>query len=275
MQPPIVFYHSPCRDGQTAAWVFRRKHPDADFRKADFGKTPLPADLAGQDVVLLDFTWPGPEMQQLCQTARSVLVLDHHASAEATLRQMASSYPHVVTAIFDRSRCGARLTWDYCYANRESPALIDFVEDRDLWRWVLDGSREANACIEQSPLTWESWDRLALASREELIAMGRPLLAMQEGIVRRIAAHQYPATLLGTPVIACNAPLYQSEVGSLLAHNDLIAVVWYHDRDGRYRYSLRSSETGPDVTILTQQFGGGGHPHAGGFLADTLVVTPR
>ena len=64
----------------------------------------------------------------------------------------------ILKAIFDMERSGAGLTWDYFYPGRPRPWLIDYVEDRDLWRFKIEDAEVVNAYISTIPYTFEAWD---------------------------------------------------------------------------------------------------------------------
>jgi nanoRNase/pAp phosphatase (c-di-AMP/oligoRNAs hydrolase) len=76
-------------------------------------------------------------------------------------------------------------------------------------------------------------------------------------------------TLDGHPCLITNAPYFQSELGHMLCTDDVtVAVMWFQDTDGKYVYSLRSADDGPDVKTIAVVHGGGGHVHAAGFSDD-------
>lgn len=113
---PLVIYHANCADGFTAAWAVRQAM-DAEFHPGVYGEAP--PEVAGRDVILVDFCYPFDVLMQLGLSARSVLVLDHHKSAEASLT---SGNCYVGQAGLARvvrldSLPDARAAWDYYSAN--------------------------------------------------------------------------------------------------------------------------------------------------------------
>lgn len=184
---PLVIYHANCADGFTAAWAVRQAI-EADFHPAVHGAPPPPAE--GRDLVLVDFCYPPHVMLDLQQVARSILVLDHHKSAAADMPDRAdeatenmNAGPVVIRldgalwggahtwgavreaqqsaswgggyatiyALFDMDRSGAGITWDFFHPGKARPALIDHVEDRDLWRFALHGTREIQSAVFSYP----------------------------------------------------------------------------------------------------------------------------
>jgi oligoribonuclease NrnB/cAMP/cGMP phosphodiesterase (DHH superfamily) len=273
---PLVFYHHPCSDGYTAGWVVRRKYPNAEMRGAAYGITPLPEDILGRDVVLVDFSWKRQDMITLLERARRVVVLDHHESARDELAGLVELFPQDTGSFhveFDMARSGARMAWDYFFPGYPAPDLVRYVEDRDLWRKTLPNTEEYNARVRITRMTWDEWDRLNTMTVEEMVREGRPLVRQQEALVQSIVSQALPGTFQGFKALFANSPLYQSEAGNALAQRPEceVAVVWFQDRDGRFRYSLRSVEGGPNVATLARTYGGGGHARAAGFLSTTLV----
>jgi len=61
--------------------------------------------------------------------------------------------------------------------------------------------------------------------------------------------------------------MYASEAGNIMSESFPFAVTYYDTAVHRV-FSLRSRETGTDVSEIATKFGGGGHKHAAGFKVD-------
>src|SRR5438132_3652139 len=79
----LVIYHGSCRDGFTAAWVARLRYPGAQFHPGYFRKRP--PQVSGREVLILDFSYPRSILRGMAAQAASLLLLDHHKSAEIDL----------------------------------------------------------------------------------------------------------------------------------------------------------------------------------------------
>src|SRR5688572_2721511 len=119
----LVIYHGSCRDGFTAAWVARLRYPAAEFHAGHFGKRP--PQVSGRHVLIVDFSYPRSVMEEMASQAESIVLFDHHKTAETEL----TSLPY---ANFDMHRSGAGLAWDYLFPGEPRPWIVDYVEDRDL-----------------------------------------------------------------------------------------------------------------------------------------------
>lgn len=265
MSKPMVIYHAKCLDGMTAAWAVRNALGDGDYVAATHGEAP--PDVAGRDVVIVDFSYRRAIMEAMSREAKSLLVLDHHKSAQADL----DGLPF---AIFDMNRSGAGMAWDWFHPEQPRPALINLVEDDDLWRHALQGTREFKLRLEMETMDFASWDRIAGMSAQELeifIAEGTMLRLAFDGEVATLLNDRYAVTLAGEAGLAVNAPgKYSSELGHhLAAMSGSFGMVW-RQLDGALKISLRSSGD-YDVALLAAKFGGGGHRNAASFTLPVSV----
>ena len=143
MTKPICIYHGNCADGFTAAWVvYNFFAGEVDLYAGAYQKDP--PDVAGRDVIMVDFSYKRPVIEAMSTKANSILILDHHKSAEQDLADI--DLPNV-GVVFDMERSGARIAHDYCFPNDEPPTLLLHIEDRDLWRFKLPGTREIQAAL--------------------------------------------------------------------------------------------------------------------------------
>jgi uncharacterized protein len=270
---PLVLYHFPCSDGFTAAWCAWRKLGDtADYLGVNYGD-PVPA-VDGRKVFILDFSWKRPEMIDLIKRAGSVVVLDHHKSAEKELDRLTGYEGSLATVKFDMGHSGARMAWDYFHGPVvPRPWLVDYVEDRDLWAWKLENSREVSAAIASMPFDFPTWEQLAEASptrRTILLVEGAAILRYQAQVVWAHAEKAVEVELLGHKVPCVNATTLVSEIGNALCPGRPFSVSYFVNERGRYVLSLRSDEAGLDVSEVAVKLGGGGHKHAAGATLDAL-----
>ena len=164
----LCIYHGNCADGFTGAWVVRRALGDVEFYAGVY-QTP-PPDCTDKDIILVDFSYKRPVMEQIIAVARSVLVLNHHKTAAADLDELTGA-----TVVFDMERAGSRIAWDYYFPNEAPPPVLLHVEDRDLWRFSLPKTREIQANIFSYPYEFAIWDRLMAADPAVLAVEGEAI----------------------------------------------------------------------------------------------------
>ncbi|MDA8330454.1 MAG: DHHA1 domain-containing protein [Candidatus Dormibacteraeota bacterium] len=250
---PMVIYHGDCPDGFGAAYAAWKLYGDeADYLPVNHGEPP--PDLRGRSVLVADFAYDRQTTEALAEQASSLVVLDHHRSAEAEIGDL----PHCV---FDMNRSGAVMAWEHLHQDAP-PLLLQYVQDRDLWRNQLPESDEVSAALRARPFDFRVWDSLNV---DQLRAEGRVLLAYQRRMIERIAAHACAVEVAGIKVPTVNSPVLQSELGDRLAKGHPFAAVWWQGAGEVARWSLRSTPEGLDVSVIASRFGGGGHRTAAGF----------
>ena len=217
----------------------------------------------------------------MAKTARAILILDHHKSAADDLKHYAA-FPFDsrgiheewarrqacggVAAHFDMTKSGAMLAWEFFNPGKEPPALIRHIQDRDLWRFELEGTREIQAAVFSYPYDFEVWDRLMAMDAQELRKDGAAIERKHFKDIREfieVAAGRM--VIAGHDIPALNAPYFwSSDAGHIMAEGEPFAACYWDTPEGRV-FSLRSSSDGVDVSEIAKQFGGGGHKNAAGF----------
>lgn len=273
-QPDILISHGnapngSCLDGFAAAWAISGKWPNTPTYFAQYGDTP--PDVTGLGVLITDFSYPEAVLREMAAKARWIHVLDHHETARPILLKLREE--GVIKAEFDLERSGAALAWDYAWgAGRARPWLIQYVQDRDLWKYELNGTREVNAMLASHPLDFKLWTTLADRlerphTRADLINEGAGILRGRDRDLRDILASTRRMMFIGEhEVPVANVPyIMASDAGNILAEGHPFAAVYFDRADGVRQVSLRSTQDGLNVAEIAQQYGGGGHAHAAGF----------
>jgi nanoRNase/pAp phosphatase (c-di-AMP/oligoRNAs hydrolase) len=273
----LIIYHNNCPDGFTAAYIAKKRFPEATLYPRDHG-LPVPyEDLIGKDVLVVDFSFRKKEENRaVAAAAKSFLILDHHKTAQAELE--GERY-----AVFDMNRSGAGLAWDCLFGKNawprpgidaipdgySRPWWVNYVEDRDLWRHKLPYSKEVNAFIMTFPYTIEGWNRMSALTVEQAIESGKVALLQVDHYVREavkqaqystwnIVGQTYSTAVLNVPYLNC------SEIGDVLSGGVNVSVTWFERGDGIIQFSLRSKGD-VDVSKIALVYGGGGHKNAAGF----------
>jgi len=293
-QPDVMLYHANCADGFGAAWAAWMKWGDAvDYRPVSYGQEP-PADLAGKHVLIGDFSFKHDVLCDLGKAVKSLIVLDHHKTAQDDLRDFKwddvsgdfwvgddpmktvrffddhQGIP--VVALFDMDRSGARMVWEFCH-EQPAPRLIELIEDRDLWRFEYEDTKPFGLWLRSEPFDFERWEIISqelgdARDSERLLSQARAMQRFFDQKVNEIAGMSRQGVVGGHAVPVCNCPpMFASEVGHKLLedHPDASFVACYSDQGKSRGYSLRSRDDRQDVSEIARQFGGGGHRNAAGF----------
>jgi oligoribonuclease NrnB/cAMP/cGMP phosphodiesterase (DHH superfamily) len=266
-QKPLCIYHGNCADGFAAAWAVRKYFgkDKVDFY-AGIHQDP-PPDVGGRTVYIVDFSYKRPVLLEMASKAKQIVVIDHHKTAQIDLVDL----PENVEVNFDLCRSGAMLTWDYFFTNQGipgecPPTLLRHIQDRDLWRFELDGTREIQAAVFSYPYEFDVWDDLMDADMAQLRREGSSIERKHFKDIREfITAAAYRMDVAGHNVPVLNAPYFwSSDAGHIMAENEPFAACYWDTPAGRV-FSLRSQDDGIDVSEIAKQFGGGGHKHAAGY----------
>lgn len=274
MDKKLCIYHANCVDGFTAWWAVSLKYgEEVEGVAATYGERP--PQVAGREVIIVDFSYPREVLEQMCREAVSVMVIDHHKTAIEGLAGLAM--PNL-TMILDEKRSGAMLTWLHFFPQKvkngsfyaDAPLLVQYVEDRDLWKWQKKFSKEYNALIGSYEMTLGNWDQLNARlqdTRRNLrnIGEGTAILTDQGKKVKVVVRTAWRMEIGGHDVPVANCPAFMaSDVANELSKGELFAAT-YWDTAGWRNWSLRSQKEGMDVATVAEGLGGGGHKHAAGF----------
>ena len=277
----LCIYHHNCQDGFGAAWaVWKRFKDEVEFHPGIHGEEP--PDVLGRHVIIVDFSYKAPVIRDMAKRAASILVLDHHKSAEAELAEFAEAAAtweeHLqqpagdgVGVQFDMNRSGAVMAWNYFHPGRQLPDLLKYVQDRDLWRFEHSRTKMISAVVFSFPYQFTVWDGLAQQC-EDSYWLAR-LFDTGTGIVRQhdkdvaelIPVTKRPMVIGGFKVPVANMPyMFASDAGHIMSEGEPFAATYYDGATHRH-FSLRSAKDGFDVSEIAKQYGGGGHKHAAGF----------
>ena len=280
MDRPLVIYHGNCPDGFASAYALYDHFRQGEGGRVDFfagihGQEP--PEVAGRDLYIVDFSYRRPVLKGICRAARSVTVIDHHASAELDLAGLEQEHANL-RVLFAMDTSGAVLTWGFFHTS-PPPRLLLHVQDRDLWRFELEGTNDIHAALMSLPFDFSAWDLLCRddTALEPLMAEGRAInryrrrmidLHREKAVMVTIAGHQVPG-------VNCYEEIMSDLVGELAVGHPFAAA--YQDQGTLRKWSLRSSPTGLDVSEIAARFGGGGHRHAAGFttrIPESLLRVP-
>ena len=84
-QIDMVIYHHPCNDGFGSAYVvwryYKETSNDRDIEYVGVSHSGKFPDVSGKNVLICDYSYPLNVMEKIQRIAKSVLVIDHHATA--------------------------------------------------------------------------------------------------------------------------------------------------------------------------------------------------
>lgn len=290
-KPDLCIYHGNCDDGFGAAWaIWKRWGNEVAYVPATYGK-PLP-DTDGKHVLFVDFSAPYDVLAERSWKARSIVVIDHHKTAQADLERLHSfdgtggdqksleeaffmcrthNMPDIV-AWFDMNQSGAVMAWEFAHGitrNDPPPTMLSLIQDRDLWQFAYgDRTKQFSAALRTYPMIFETWDKIA-ANPENLVKEGEAILRGHNANIAKFVAEVYDDEIGGHHVPVVNVPYhYASDTAHALLQLYPAApftACWFKRGDGKVQWSLRSEDHRMDVSEIAKKMGGGGHRNAAGF----------
>jgi oligoribonuclease NrnB/cAMP/cGMP phosphodiesterase (DHH superfamily) len=293
-KPDICFYHFPCDDGFAAAWTVKQRWPDIDLRPTNYGLEVPDAAIDGKNILIADFSFKPPVLESLAARAASIIILDHHKTAQADLKEflvemcgdaaftaedadgLMSDFRELdrppIAARFDMNRSGASLTWEFCFHNQLPPLAIALIEDRDLWRFAYPETRAFSLFLRSHSYDHETWSQIFSRMAQAPQSVLAEARAIERFYDQKIAEIVPTATLkdigIWHGIPTAHAPYaFVSDLGHelLKANPNAPFVAIIVDAYGGRTYSLRSEDNRQDVSEIAKGFGGGGHRNAAGF----------
>jgi oligoribonuclease NrnB/cAMP/cGMP phosphodiesterase (DHH superfamily) len=254
-----VIYHANCTDGFGAAFsAWKLLGNRAEYHARAHGDKP--PNVKGKNVVILDFSFNNKTTKKLIKEANNLLVIDHHKSAMVELHDISNTH-------FDMTKSGATLAWEFFHPGKESPKFIQYITDRDLWKWELPYSKEFSAAFDMVPFEFEEFEKFEDDSVfDDAVKRGSFILAYSKTVVKKVCEKAVSKKYKDMDVLVVNSSHWMSEIGAKLSPDCDFALIWYYDHDAQNtRVSLRSFHDHIDVSEIAKDFKGGGHRKAAGF----------
>lgn len=248
-----------------AAWC--RYGNRANYIPVNYGE-PVPYVPDNSVVFILDFSFPKKVMRSMADRFAFLRVLDHHKTAEEELR----GEPY---AEFDMNRSGAMMAWNFFHHPIPAPKVIRHIQDRDLWKWDMDGTRECHHALGLLQGDMESWDK----NRDALPAfldVGRTVCKYEDLLVEDVF-NRKGVTIVnyeGKTAAVVNSSVLISEIANALCTRlDIdFAIIYRVARGDVVELSLRSAVGKADVSIIAKSLGGGGHATSAGAKVDLYWI---
>lgn len=300
MSKIFVFYHKSCSDGSAAAAVVYQ-HIYLTSLKAGHikcGENPgnvewVPVqynrfntveefakkfDIVDNQVIVVDFSFNDEIHDHILNNANYYIWLDHHKTAlQAQYKRVGMEYVNAFHSedtnhafALDEAYSGAMLAWDF-FNNQDQarwnpPKLIKHVQDRDLWQFELEGTKELACYLSANTLSMGQWVELLENDDkvQECIVEGAAILKVYDTQTARLVKKAIPVVIDDHKGLIVNSTMHQSEIGNQLAkQSGTFGAIWFYG-EGKAIVGLRSIGDF-DVSVIAKKFGGGGHKNASGF----------
>lgn len=265
-----VIYHKNCLDGYGAAWAAHELFgEEADYIPANPGQSP-PEIQEGVTLYTVDIAYPPEELDKLSELCKRVVIIDHHKTAADWYNGYTP--PENVELNIDMDRSGAVMAWQYFHREKKVPELLLYIQDRDLWQWLLPDSEAILLAVDAYPYTFSNMDKL-MNDMSRLKTEGQAILKYRNQMLdlQLESSHFVQFDLddksYVIPAVNCSLRALVSESCQELLRKFPEApfvTAYRRGASGAWDYSLRSNDAFDVADFATKYAGGGGHSQAAG-----------
>jgi hypothetical protein len=281
----MVLYHGHCPDGFASAMVIKKYMDEInpDHRVIfhgvnDHNRSP---DTRGHNVVICDFSFNLTIINKIISNSRSMIIIDHHITAEETLKSINPKYK-----LFCMNHSGAYLTWRFFFPSLPIPLFIKYIEDNDIWLRIIDYHKEFAAYLSTVQMDFNTYQQLL--DNEELLldnikTQGVPMWKLIKTKLALLAKDSNVQLIdccggIYLMVIVNSADL-KSDIGNLLIEEYFpwcdFSLVYHHNyRDNTTKFSFRSTNKHINVEEFARKLNGGGHRNASGLSTQGIHSIP-
>lgn len=270
----LIIYHqvkqgTDCPDGIAAAWVASKAIADAATLGCIYGDVPDVSDY--ERIVIVDFSFPVPIIENWVSQGKLIIVIDHHKTAWENFQNLSSQ----VFRNFDMSECGATLTWKHFFPDQPMPIFLQYIRDRDLWNHELEFTEEIHEASASIGRTFEFFSKIAPMTKNELFAYLVPIGSEALKPKREAVARASNRVKFGAVAGWGNIPYVETTKDEDRLVSDICSRLYRKFKNAPFvacftsdgKWSLRSNKDGNDTDVgaIAKSMGGGGHRNAAGF----------
>ena len=281
------FYHKCCSDGTASAWCVKQKIENVHLIAINPADTNIDFKyINNKSVIFVDVCADKQILIKICEKAKDVIILDHHK----TNKSLIDSLSHIdnLKIIFDIDKAGCQIAWDYFNEGIIRPWFIDYIADRDLWKWELENSKLITSAlyslkyitIDGLNNLFSNLDKQDEIINQELIPYAKVIEKYENELIEKsvnsateVEMIRNDSDIKYTIWLGTITSHLRSELGNQLSLTKFkngkapdFSAIWNYDYESDEWYiSLRGVNDKFDLSEIAKSFGGGGHKKAAGF----------
>jgi len=217
-------------------------------------------------------------LRQEKQGYTEVVIIDHHKTAANIISKFVGKPIEedkpirieydFITFIYDPSESGASLVYK-TLIDKNIPLIVDIIKDKDIWLWRYENTDEINDFLYMYIDNPDAMKEFLKKDINEIASKSQILSEYKNFIVSKLKDSWSNSPLYITindkKIPAINSPIFQSELGNLIAKEHGIACLFYITADF-VKLSFRSIDG--SARAIAESLGGGGHDNAAGAIID-------
>lgn len=288
----IVIHHSKDMDGYCSGAICKYKYPEAKLIGWDY-KDEIPdfEQFKGEDVIMIDISFPTSKILELKEICNHVTIIDHHISfAKDFYRDiLKDSYSETMTEceyigekiryVYKLGKAACEIGWKYLFPDKDLPLGVLLIGRYDTWRQEEGDWKEQTLPFKYYMYgncnSAENFPKWVLESDMdgylwEACSSGKEILRYQETMDESIALKNYfvmEEVFGGLTALCINYYPFSSETLKSVWNPEIydIMVGFAYVGNGKWSISLRSVGDKVDCSVIAKNRGGGGHKNASGF----------
>ena len=284
----ICFHHNDMDGmcaGRVVAEYYHNFNPE-DFISCDYS----PIDVSHIDpdelVLFVDYSFTEntkSTLDDLIQNGNQIIWIDHHDSSIKLCNKY--SYLDKIYGIRSKQASGAALAFMYFYKTtfRHIPKFIQYVSDYDNWdhnmypestwfKYAAD-SQDIDLFSPMWSALFDSIGKYDNGMLERMLDVGDSIFNyVTQCNETDLSSYGYEARLGDNLIYALNKRGNSTMFGDIINKYPFV-VSWIFD-GSNYKYSIYSTDSGVDCSKIAEEYGGGGHAGAAGFVSSQLILEP-
>tara|TARA_B100001093_G_scaffold83714_1_gene75207 strand:- start:7658 stop:8572 length:915 start_codon:yes stop_codon:yes gene_type:complete len=293
----LVIHHYPCADGELSAAIFKNFNNDKliefipwTHENKDKNMLYIKEQVTKNNSLEIFFLDYCPDFSFICDIFKNVskiIIIDHHeAACESFKKSLISKSYENLEFIYDNSKSGCQLTWEYFYPNSKYPLSVKHIGNKDIWNWE---DNKTEPFTNEYPLYFQLSNNL---TPEERLSIYNYILDCDENKFERIVEKGFlnidkmrnecksylplaeikfdsdcndkKLKIINISINKPHLTKYMIEfIQSEFPDADVLRLE--KNKDDKIIYSLRSLKSEIRVDLLAQKYGGNGHPLASGY----------
>ncbi len=289
----ICIYHSKDLDGLTSGAIVRRKYPDCKLIGWDYGEEmPDFAQFVGEDIIMIDVTFPIKIIDELRKVTKSLIIIDHHIGF---YKDYLEFYPNGenryndLLFVYQNGIAACEIGWRYLFPNEEVPLAVKFLSMYDTWNhgegndWEFRilpfqyAMRLYATSVEKYPMYLFDMGPddagFEMNGNEyvwNMVEEGQLIIRYQTEVNKKACVGAFPMTFKGLRAICLNQANSSSTAFDSVWDEEKYDIMMPFFYNGKlYKFSIYTTKD-TDCSVLAKSMGGGGHKQAAGFETKTF-----